>query len=149
MTRGIKNNNPGNLSGRIEWEGLDNPRDDSAQYPGRTASLRFKHPVYGVRACAIDVFGDILHDGLDTLNKLAEEYAPAGDESNDPKKYAAFLGSRLNLDPAEDIVDPKKHGLLLVRAICRMENGVELDAAYGDHVGPVGVDLALLHLNLK
>jgi hypothetical protein len=151
MTRGIKNNNIGNLFNTDDWEGLDVPRSDAALYPGRTPSLRFIHLFYGARAAGIDVFGDILVDGLDTPRKMFKEYAPLGDEHNDPLTYAAFVAHRLGIGIDEKIV-PEKHGVGLLRAICKFENGEEVEDAYPPHgyeVVVAAVDVALAHLKRK
>lgn len=73
LTRGIRNNNPGNL--RVtpdKWVGkipLSQNTDLNKSFE------QFTEIKYGIRAMLIDLLGDI-GKGKDTIRKLISEYAP-------------------------------------------------------------------------
>lgn len=84
LPRGVRNNNPGNL--RISnnaWKGKvpvaqnsDRTFEQFVEYNGLPGHI------WGLRAMYIDLRGDVLKDGLDTLRKLITSYAPESDNNN-------------------------------------------------------------------
>lgn len=154
--RAIRNNNPCDLTDAgIDWQGLASERSDQAQYPGRTNSARFVHLFYGLRAGCIDIFGDIIgrpdRPPLDTPAKLAADYAPLGDEKNNPTEYASFIAQRLHITP-DSPFRLSAHADALILAICKDECGLELADAYPDlptsSILRAAVSVAKQHLNL-
>ena len=114
-TRGIRNNNPGNLrETRDEWNGLDSPRSDGEFF-------RFVNPVFGIRAMAITLKNYQRLHGLDTIRALINRYAPGVE--NDTESYISSVAGRTGI-PADqpinvaDLIEP------LVRAVIIHENGV-------------------------
>ncbi|CAN1538421.1 virion protein [Flavobacteriaceae bacterium] len=109
LSRGIRNNNPGNL--RItadKWQGmvsLDKNTDKSFQ--------QFIEMKYGVRAMLRDVVNDILK-GKNTIRKLISEYAPPTE--NNTESYINGVSKKLGLTPDEKI---KKIDAVFLMAIAK------------------------------
>ncbi|MEO8238479.1 MAG: hypothetical protein ABI576_10250 [Flavobacterium sp.] len=80
LTRGIRNNNPGNLKNfGIAWQGkipLPQNTDQNKTFD------QFTDVKYGIRAMLIDLLGDI-GKGKNTLRKLISEYAPNSENNTD------------------------------------------------------------------
>lgn len=97
LSRGIRNNNPGNL--RItadKWQGMI-PLDQNTD----KAFQQFTEMKFGVRAMLRDVVNDILK-GKNTLRKLITEYAPPSE--NDTNSYINSVAKSLGIDPDKKIV---------------------------------------------
>lgn len=111
-SRGIRNNNPGNLvyNPKIKWKGQTGT-------DGRFAV--FSNPHDGIRAMTIDITGDIFKDGLGTLSKLIEVYAPRFE--NKTGNYISFVSKRVGLAPDASIT--RTHIPAIVAAMIQMENG--------------------------
>lgn len=62
----------------------------------------FVDPVYSIRAALRSLSNYCLDGRIVSLATLADIYAPASD-GNNPKKYAAFLASRLSMDPTDPL----------------------------------------------
>ncbi len=124
----------------IDWEGLDEPRNDAGlvqDIEGRLPLLRFRSPFYGIRAMTDNLVHQVERNGYDTITKLVAHYAPSSDH-NDEADYRAFLSSRLGIGQ-DDTIDlgSQLHGL--VAAIGRQENGVELADAWSQAVVLSGI----------
>jgi hypothetical protein len=92
MTRGLRNNNPGNIrDDGTDWEGLATPRNDGT-------FLRFIDPTYGIRAMARILSNYVVVDGLaPTVTALISRYAPPTE--NDTAAYIQAVSSRMGVDP--------------------------------------------------
>lgn len=115
VSRGIRNNNPGNLiKTNIAWQGKINPSKD-ANFE------QFSSLFFGIRAMYKDVINDI-NKGKNTISKLITEYAPP--HENNTNGYIEKVAKGVNMKPDELIktVDTK-FLLLLGRSIVNMENG--------------------------
>lgn len=114
--RGLRNNNPGNIRlTDISWQG---------EVPGRDTGFEtFASPVDGLSALAQNLRTYGSKHGINTLQGLAERYAPASD-GNDPANYARFLSSQtgIPLDAQIDLTDRRTLETLMP-AIVEMENG--------------------------
>ena len=126
-TRGIRNNNPGNIEIGSPWQGLM-PR--SAMTPEQAAEKRFcvfSDPTWGIRAIAriLITYQDkrTAGDGsaIDTVREIIERWAPAGE--NDVDAYAAHVRQVLGLDPGATL-DVHQYATMrgLVIGIVRHEN---------------------------
>lgn len=121
--RGIRNNNPGNLrisnnawKGKVpKAENKDGTFEQFREFAGKPGHI------WGLRAMYIDIRGDVLADGLNTLRKLITSYAP-GHENNTPA-YIAAMSKAIGkgADAVLTLDDVKK----LVPAITQHENGVQ------------------------
>jgi hypothetical protein len=114
-TRGIVNNNPGNIrKGATAWQGAVSGTDP--------VFVTFDTPQSGIRAMAKVLLTYQRHHGLDTLAELIERWAPAAE--NDSFAYIDDVATRLGIDPDErlDLGNPA-----LLAALCgamiRHENG--------------------------
>lgn len=113
--RGIRNNNPGNLViTTIAWKGKVPVAQNTDKY-----FEQFTSALWGIRAMYIDVKGDIERDGLNTLRKLINEYAPKF--QNDTQAYIDFISKKLNLGADSPILP--MHYFELLKSIIQMENG--------------------------
>lgn len=112
LTRGERNNNPGNLEGGGNWQGMtgtDGPY------------LVFSSPYWGLRALAIDL-GSKFNRGLNTVRKIISVYAPPSD--NNTAAYIAAVCQSLGVsaDTPLDLNDPATRAAF-VQAIIMHENG--------------------------
>lgn len=96
LSRGIRNNNPGNL--RItddNWVGMI-PREQNTD----GSFVQFKEMKYGIRAMLRDVVNDILK-GKNTVRKLITEYAPPTE--NNTEIYINGVAKKMGLKP-DDVI---------------------------------------------
>lgn len=119
VTRGIRNNNPGNIqiNERNNW---DSKVPVSQNTDGRFE--QFTSYAYGVRALII-LIRNYIRGGRDTVRKIAEVYAPS--QENDTIAYSRFLAGRLNVDEQASLSLTRNILRLLIQSIGRMENGQE------------------------
>ena len=116
MTRGYKNNNPGNL--RISssaWVGKVPVAQNTDKAFEQFVSLK-----YGIRALILNVRGAITR-GQNTLQKLISAYAPASE--NNTAAYINAVAKESGLAPSQAIPDNKEVLAKIIVAITRMENG--------------------------
>jgi len=112
LTRGERNNNPGNLEGGGNWQGMtgkDGPY------------LVFSSPYWGLRALAIDL-GTKFNRGLDTVRKIINVYAPPSD--NNTAAYIASVANQLGVSPDAplNLNDPAQRAAFM-QAVIMHENG--------------------------
>jgi hypothetical protein len=146
LPRGIRNNNPGNLRplpGGVKWDGEIEP-DTGINGP----YSRYATPRAGWRAAHIDVYGDIVKDGLNTIDALIHEYAPKGDKNNE-ENYAEFVAGKLGISRTMQL-NVHLHGPALLHAISIYENRrIDADTIWGKQARLDGLADALLHLRNK
>lgn len=124
ISRGFRNNNPGNLIiTNSNWIGKV-PRSQNTD--GRFE--QFTSMFWGIRAMLIDIIGDIVKDGLDTLNKLIPEYAPSFE--NNTQAYIKRVSQATGLQPNQNIPLDKEMLRKLIKAKIEVENGVEATKTY-------------------
>jgi hypothetical protein len=131
-TRGIVNNNPGNIrKSGAAWQGAVAGNDP--------VFVTFDTPQDGIRAMAKVLLTYQRRHGLDTVAELIERWAPATE--NDSFAYIDDVATRLGIDPDEriDLADPAILAALC-GAIIRHENGRQ---PYSDAVLAAGVGAAL------
>jgi hypothetical protein len=131
MTRGLRNNNPGNIvDDGTDWEGLDTPRND-----GRF--LRFMKPEYGIRALARVLTNYVGRDGVPpTVEAIITRFAPPTE--NNTAAYIAKVSSDLSVDSASTLDLPSVLPAL-VASIVSQENGLN---PYSTDLIAAGVALA-------
>lgn len=118
MTRGLRNNNPGNiLDDGTAWEGLDTPRNDGAY-------LRFVSPAYGLRAMGKTLENYVLLDDIPpTVADIITRYAPPA--SNPTANYIAFVSGVMGVDPQQPLsITPSGDLPALMAAMIRDEEGI-------------------------
>jgi len=114
MTRGIRNNNPGNIrhNSTFEWSGevgLD------AQ-----GFCIFDAPINGIRALARDLRNKI-NRGLDTVEKILMVYAPPSENNTDA--YIRAVCQDTGFKPDQELHADQSTLERLCRAIIMHENG--------------------------
>lgn len=122
LTRGIRNNNPGNLVKTPDaWVGkIPHSLNTDGKFEQFTALK------YGIRAMLRDVVNDILK-GKNTVRKLISEYAPPFE--NNTGNYVDSVAKKLGVSPdAKITLINANFMMLLAKAIIEKENGK--DAKY-------------------
>lgn len=137
-TRGIRNNNPGNLRyDGTQWQGL----------VGQDANgfCIFDTPENGFRAMGINALSFQLKNGINTLAEFGLRWAPPSDNDG-ASDYGLKLAAQLGVDQgaAFDLTQNTPFTLAaLMRAISHNENGAILtDLAYNDALIGGAADLA-------
>lgn len=126
LSRGLRNNNPGNLiKTSIAWNGKvphDQNKDDRFE--------QFIELRYGIRAKMRDILNDIFK-GKNTIEKLITEFAPAFE--NNTTAYIASVAQALGIFPKAVITSITDEFLIeLCKAISRVENGAQMDGYITD-----------------
>lgn len=114
IPRGIRNRNPMNLiKTNIQWLGkIENGTDPKFE--------QFKTMVWGIRAGAIDIIGDI-EKGDNTIEKLISKFAP--DNENDTENYIKTVCKSLKRTRYEKLKTDNETIFELIKIIIRIENG--------------------------
>lgn len=112
---GIRNNNPGNLR-----------RYDGNRWLGKITSNKtgfeqFEAFVYGLRAMIIDIRGDILKDGDNTIRKLISAYAPPNE--NNTSSYISNTSQRTGIGPDQILTGSKEEMRKLIKSMVISEHG--------------------------
>lgn len=112
-TRGIRNNNPGNIrKNSTVWMGMAASQTDPS-------FVQFVAPEYGIRAIA-----KIMHSyralGLNTIREVVRRWAPPSENNTDA--YVSAVCAECSVGP-DDTVDLESIMPLLVKAIIWHENG--------------------------
>lgn len=118
MTRGLRNNNPGNIEyDGTTWEGLATPPSDGTFFV-------FIDAVYGIRAMGRVLSNYVALDGVpSTVSALITRWAPPTE--NDTPAYIADVDAQLGLTPGNDAIDLAVSLPALVAAIIQHENGLQ------------------------
>lgn len=116
-TRGLRNNNPGNLIRTPNaWQGKI-PYKDSKD----AKFEQFTELKWGIRAMYKDLINDI-NKGKNTVKKLISEYAPPNE--NDTKNYIGLVSKSIGISENQVITKVNSEFLkLLARAIMKVELG--------------------------
>ena len=116
MTRGLRNNNPGNIRKSADkWQGL------SAEQPD-PEFFSFQTPEYGIRAMAKILKNYQVRHGINTIRGIINRWAPPVE--NDTGAYIEHVARVVGVNPDQpinvnDILRP------LVEVIIKHENGVQ------------------------
>jgi hypothetical protein len=130
MSRGIRNNNPGNIRhGGSQWQGMSAQQTD-AEY------VQFDDPIYGIRAMAKLLTNYQKNYGLDTIREIITRWAPPSE--NITSAYITAVSQKLGASPDQtiDVVGALPR---LVPAIIYHENG---EQPYSDAQISRGIALA-------
>lgn len=130
LTRGERNNNPGNIrKSAIFWRGETAGNDRGFE--------SFDKPEDGIRAIAVLVQNYQKKYGLNTVRGIINRYAPPTE--NNTSAYVAAVASALDVSPdaALNLSDPDTL-LALVTAIIKHENG-RVIYAQGMIAGAIGI----------
>lgn len=127
-TRGMRNNNPGNIRRtNIDWQGED-PRDHNGVVHGLPDDQEFEvftNPIWGVRALVRLLRTYVERYNLVTIPAIIQRWAPS--HENPTNEYADFVIKRTNWPPQIHI-DPKDPAYIevmydIAQAITLFENG--------------------------
>lgn len=130
-SRGIKNNNPGNLRKGADWKGLATNQIDPD-------FCVFTVPEFGIRAMAKILIKYQDAYGLNTVAKIINRWAPPNE--NDTEAYAEHIAKILGVTPNEPIDVHRSDTLVwLIKGIIKHENG---DQPYADDVIEQGIKIA-------
>ncbi|MDE9558119.1 structural protein, partial [Xenorhabdus bovienii] len=117
MSRGIRNNNPGNIdhNSANKWQGqlLHDPKIESR-------FCRFESPEYGIRAL-MKLLCNYHKKGYQTVAKMIDRWAPTNE--NNTSAYINGVAKALGVDPHQVITVDKVTLIVLAKSIIRHENG--------------------------
>jgi len=118
-SRGIRNNNPGNIRWGDDWKGLvpEGQRTDKS-------FCQFKAPEFGIRAMIIILRNCQSKYGLKTITGIIKRWAPPNE--NDTQAYIRSVAQATGTDADKpiDLTDSRKLFPLL-QAIIKHENGTQ------------------------
>ena len=118
LSRGYRNNNPGNIRLTSEfWQGEIKGPD--------TAFKKFKSMEWGYRAIFV-LLRTYIGKGIDTIEKIINRYAPP--HENETGNYARHVSERSGIGLNEKISSEDKGTMIkIIKEISRIENGVQPD----------------------
>lgn len=129
MTRGLANNNPGNIRHGEDWDGLTKDQSGDPEF------AQFISPEYGIRAVFKIIHTYDTKYGLSTIEGIVSRWAPPVE--NDTEAYIAFVEGYTGLARDAELVEGDM--VPVVQAIIKMENGTQ---PYPLAVVKAGKDLA-------
>ncbi len=120
MSRGLDNNNPGNIRlSRVRYKG--------EKVPSRDPEFReFESIEWGYRAMFMLLYTYHRRHGCRTLRQMIDRYAPPSE--NPTSAYLRFVSERAGIDP--DYVLDATSGKDMIEVVCAIshfENGVPAD----------------------
>lgn len=126
-SRGIRNNNPGNLDYNDDsptWQGLANPPWEIMPDGSRGRFCRFISPFWGLRALCKTLLTYQRKHGRLTIRHMIERWAPASE--NNTLAYVAAVSQRMGVEPDVKLPLTDRAVLgLMARAITIHENGTD------------------------
>lgn len=122
MSRGLANNNPGNIRrSKVRYRGEVRPSRDPE-------FRQFETPAWGYRAIFVLLDTYRRRYGLDTLRGMITRWAPPVENRTDA--YIRAVADDTGLDPDERLDTRDRRTMVPVAAaISRVENGVKADRA--------------------
>lgn len=120
MSRGLANNNPGNIRrSKVRYLGEVIPSRDAA-------FKQFASAEWGYRAIFVVLDTYRRRHGIDTLQGMIARWAPPSE--NDTQAYIRAVAQQTGLDPAQAIDTQDRATMIpLAAAISRVENGTAAD----------------------
>lgn len=122
MSRGLDNNNPGNIRrSRVRYKGERVPSSDPE-------FRQFESVEWGYRAIFMLLYTYYLRHGCRTLRQMIDRYAPPSE--NPTSAYLRFVAERSGVMP-DYVIDITNRALMIeiVSAISYFENGVPAERA--------------------
>lgn len=113
-TRGLRNNNPGNIRLGEHWQGMTPTQTDSA-------FVQFESPEYGVRAMARILYS-YQRRGLLSVRDIISTWAPPNENNTDA--YIADVAHSMNV-AADQELNFNTQLPTLIAAIIKHENGIQ------------------------
>ncbi|MEQ1965429.1 structural protein [Xenorhabdus khoisanae] len=117
MSRGIRNNNPGNIDHNPanKWQG-QLPHDTKIE----KRFCRFETAEHGIRAL-MKLLTNYHKGGHNSVSKMINRYAP--NSENNTSAYIKGVAKALNVDPNQALDINKPTLIALAKSIIRHENG--------------------------
>lgn len=116
MTRGLKNNNPGNIRhSNSKWQGASPEKTDAS-------FVTFLTPEFGIRALAVLVKNYMLKHKIDTVTGIISRWAPTNE--NDTTSYINSVAKKTGFKPDEKLTPTPDTLVKLAKAIIHHENGM-------------------------
>lgn len=120
MSRGLANNNPGNIRlSKVRYKGEVRPSRDPA-------FRQFETLAWGYRAIFVLLHTYRVRHGLDTIRGMISRWAPPSENRTDAYIRAVSADTGIGPDQPLDTRDPAVM-IPLAAAISRVENGVAAD----------------------
>jgi len=117
ITRGIRNNNPGNIRWGDEWLGLVEASERTD-----TEFCQFISPQYGIRAMIVILRNYQIKYGLNTLFSIINRWAPP--DENNTSDYIDNVSSMVGVDKFYILdLTRKQMVITITKAIIFHENG--------------------------
>lgn len=137
-SRGVRNNNPGNIEVGEAWQGIATGADILSHQKNETRFVVFKNPEFGVRAITKILQTYRVKYGLNTVRGIINRWAPPVENNTDD--YVEFVSKFMNVNP-DDKLDTSKVNVLnpLITAIIRRENR---EQPYSETTILMGISLA-------
>lgn len=136
-SRGIRNNNPGNIRVGSAWKGRAASGDMAPEQAAEKAFVVFRAPWWGIRAMAI-ILRTYHRNGFDTISKIVKRWAPK-DDNNPVSAYTKFVSEKSGIGPYNKLNINNVHQYAaVIAAMCEFECGEPID---GENI-VVGLDLA-------
>lgn len=132
-SRGIRNNNPGNIRWGDNWQGLvpESQRTDKD-------FCQFTGPEYGIRAMIVILRKYQQTHGLNTISAIISRWAPTNE--NDTQAYISSVAQATGVTSDQRIdTSDSRFMMNLIRAIIKHENG---EQPYGPDVFAQAISLA-------
>lgn len=123
-TRGIRNNNPGNIKrSNSRWKGLALPMEMTEEQKSEQVFCVFKEAVWGIRAMC-KILQTYRSRGAWSILDYVQIWAPKTD-ANPVENYARYIAEKLELDYRNDGLDLDDHETLLgmLQSMIYFENG--------------------------
>ena len=114
-TRGIRNNNPGNIrrTSRSMWLGMREKQEDKA-------FLQFKDMVHGLRAMWYLLHQYRYQYNCSTIQSIIHRWAPASDGNNE-RDYVTFIVNRTGIPATRKLIWDYEYKAV-ISAMCQMES---------------------------
>ena len=120
MSRGLANNNPGNIRrSRVRYKGEVQPSRDPA-------FKQFESPAWGYRAVFMLLHTYRVRHGLRTIREMISRWAPPSENHTEVYIHAVAADTGIGPDEALDTLDPATM-VPVAAAMSRVENGTVAD----------------------
>ncbi len=117
MTRGLRNNNPGNIRhGSSAWQGMSTNQSNDANF------VQFDSPEYGIRALTKLLKNYQANHGLNTIREIINRWAPPSE--NITSAYVLHVARVVGINP-DTAFNVNEKMVPLVSAIIKHENGIQ------------------------
>lgn len=124
QSRGIRNNNPGNIRVGVLFDGIATPGQRTPVQKTEKEFSVFISPEMGLRALTRNFLTSNKKNGRDTVRKMITRFAPPSENDTEAyiKKVAGAVG--IASDVPVDLTDPNTM-LSFLKAVITHENGTQ------------------------